>query len=495
MYFRHYVPWEHYPKNLYFEEIQNPYAAFSEFFFFADHPCFEKTQLTKLKESALSDDYYIGERGPGELVYSVRQWFRLIEACHVLWTTRKIDCVDEGPDIITFEELQEAKQQWAYFPNDLYEKELLNPFFALTKVYEEIGVELYRDHLQQWLYAALQDYELNNESIILKMESIYNNLCKLHSAAWLLNQIESGYPYESKKYKSRDNDTVSTEDHPPPAEDIRLKQQNLVNLESIRMSESASPRRDDYTKLAGGILDLEQSLSAIIYLGEVKSPNFTFLLILTDNEDAVWKRKLADSITKETEVYPIIYSVRSAVEGIKSDGRFWNYVFTEGVNIYSKDGFILPPFQIQSAEKQKEAMRAIWTKWNKIGRAFLTDAERIAKDYDCGIATFFLSQVSGYALKCVLQLAIGFRQPVNDLEKLLTLTRMLSDDFANIFELDTTIGKKNFQRLCDRYTKIANYESSLNIFVVNNIIDTVRRLTVQVEKFYKKELKRIELTE
>jgi|GEM_PF-3323373 len=62
MYFRHYVPWEHYPKNLYFEEIQNPYSAFSEFFFFADHPCFEKTQLTKLKESALSDDYYIGER-------------------------------------------------------------------------------------------------------------------------------------------------------------------------------------------------------------------------------------------------------------------------------------------------------------------------------------------------------------------------------------------------------------------------------------------------
>src|ERR1700754_2032998 len=218
----YHAPWEYYPKNLYFEEVQNPYVVLNEFF--GSWPDSHKRELKQWKKVAVGNTYFKGKpHGPAELLFTWEQVIRLIEACYLLWITRKISNLQKE-DLITRELLEKAKEKWIYFPDDLSEQELLNPYLVLKEIYKYMSVQKYRDHLKDWLYAALYNHPLDDERILSEMKRVYHNLCRLYSAAWMIQQIEGTWTrvkseYMEQRYHEATAKEMAAEEAPAVAEE------------------------------------------------------------------------------------------------------------------------------------------------------------------------------------------------------------------------------------------------------------------------------------
>lgn len=88
--------------------------------------------------------------------------------------------------IVTVDELKLEREQWEEFPDNLSHKEMHNPYAAVKKIFKKMPLQEYRDHLHEWLYAALYikggDEELETDEVKL----VYKNMLKLYSAVWLI---------------------------------------------------------------------------------------------------------------------------------------------------------------------------------------------------------------------------------------------------------------------------------------------------------------------
>lgn len=117
---------------------------------------------------------------------------------------------------------------------------------------------------------------------------------------------------------------------------------------------------------------------------------------------------------------------------------------------------------------------------------FFKGAERYLLDGNPRLALFLLHQAIERALIGVLQTIFGYRQSVHNLFKLIKLTLLFTDEFADIFQIKTEDGLKLFAMINDGYSK-ARYDENFVVeeVVVNAALEKVRSLLDMAKLVYK----------
>ena len=141
---------------------------------------------------------------------------------------------------LTEEQLEEEKEQWEYYPKNLSLKEQLEPYKAVKKVFKKIKPQEYRDQLHEWSHVALYNNADVEALYAGEVITVYENLIKLYSAAWLICQREGGRP-QLKRSKLKNGLTeTSTEPialraiNPEPTAAEKLALEEIKNLIEIR---------------------------------------------------------------------------------------------------------------------------------------------------------------------------------------------------------------------------------------------------------------------
>ncbi|MCZ4223529.1 hypothetical protein [Pedobacter rhodius] len=183
-----YAPWEHYPKTLRHQEVQNPISVVIDFFN-ADSVKGHGKRLKNWRYYVVNDEHYNEKRyGPGSLLYIYELNLKILEAMFLLLLNYKNFYYQRKR--LTEQQLEEEKEQWEYYPKNLSLKEQLEPYKAVKKIFKKIKPQEYRDQLREWVHVALYiktDVEALHAGEVIE---VYENLIKLYSAAWLIYKRE-----------------------------------------------------------------------------------------------------------------------------------------------------------------------------------------------------------------------------------------------------------------------------------------------------------------
>ena len=368
---------------------------------------------------------------------------------------------------LTEEQLEEEKEQWEYYPKNLSLKEQLEPYKAVKKVFKKIKPQEYRDQLHEWSHVALYNNADVEALYAGEVITVYENLIKLYSAAWLICQREGGRP-QLKRSKLKNGLTeTSTEPialraiNPEPTAAEKLALEEIKNLIEIRCPQ----------------------VQMIIHLGIHPKPFTFYLLILIGDDEKTPEHEVSNKIEDNCQylahVHAIVQKANSAKEALNIGRRFWSTVMQKGFVLYQSPELILPVHQEITKEILLERATFNWDRWGKQGSEFLRGAELYRADSNFRLAAFLLHQSVESVLKAIIQAIIGYRVQMHNLSRLLRLTLLFTDELKEVFELTTTEGAQLYQLLQNAYSQ-SRYNSSFDPDG-----DSVRILSKQVTKFNK----------
>jgi hypothetical protein len=184
MYYGPYAPWEHYPKNLRHSEVLNPLIVVADFFDAAS-PKEHIARLRRWHHYVIYHNHFKDKRhGMSKLLSIHDENIRLLEAMDLLLLSYTVS--REQDICITVERLIVEKESWKYFPYNLSEKHLISPYKAVAKVFKQIPPQQYREHLNEWLHAALSKHPIDENIEASEVYTVLDNLLKLYAAAWLI---------------------------------------------------------------------------------------------------------------------------------------------------------------------------------------------------------------------------------------------------------------------------------------------------------------------
>ena len=191
MYCGKYAPWEHYPKNLRFSEVQYPLTVVNHFFDL-DWPKGHFENLKTWRYFVINYESFQHERfGPGKLFDTYEATLKLLEALHLLY----LDNEDDDRSVATSDkQVNEEKQLWYWFPEKLSPEELKNPYIAIKRVFKEIKPQQFRDYLNEWIHFALSTHAVEDSMSMNEIILVYKSIKKLYSAAWIIRQRKSDNP-------------------------------------------------------------------------------------------------------------------------------------------------------------------------------------------------------------------------------------------------------------------------------------------------------------
>jgi hypothetical protein len=208
MYCGKYAPWDHYPKTLRHYEIQDPLSVITEFFSSGSVKT-HKEELKEWRDRVIDDKYYNDKpHGPGTLLFICEFNLKLLEAAYLLLLNYKETSWKRKQ--LEEEQLAVEQETWIYFPKNLSKDEQLDPFLAIQKIFRKIKPQMYRDYLREWLHAALYTSPIDETVMPGEVITVYENLLKLYSAAWMIYQREGKEP-ELKNKPAAENETDNQE--------------------------------------------------------------------------------------------------------------------------------------------------------------------------------------------------------------------------------------------------------------------------------------------
>ena len=188
MYTPEYAPWENYPKNLYYKEVMNPQCVVTEFFA-NDWVLGHKKKLKKWRYYVTHDKCYCDKNhGSGTLLFIYELNVRLLEALCLLYYNYANTTINHT--VLSDLEVESEKNILDWYPKNLKEKEVRNPFKAIEKIFMKIGLQQHRDYLKEWLYAALYIKGGDDDLQYKEIKKIYKSLLKVYSVAWLIYNRE-----------------------------------------------------------------------------------------------------------------------------------------------------------------------------------------------------------------------------------------------------------------------------------------------------------------
>jgi len=471
MHIGRFAPWDCFPRLLRFSEVQNPLRVLSRFF--GDRMNTHRDELKMWLDFALSHKQYKNKRnGSGHLLFIYEQNIRLLEACYLLFVAYREEPWEKKA--IADEVLEKGKEQWAFYPNELPEKYQHSPYLLLKKIFEKISLPEYRDYLTEWTHTALYTFPIDETLMPGEVINVYDNMLNLYAAAWLIHQTESGKPFLKREFWTDVVTDVSAnkegKDGDRRTKDVRFVPDVVLGTDGTNLH-PFSPKLTPAEKLgldhlAESLIKFIPSIRSITYLGSYPKPFTFYLLILVDEEEKMPEHsivnKIEDNFKTLTNIYAIVHKVGSAVNGLKSNGKFWSLAFSKGIHIYRSEDLKLPEPQEIRIEQDMAIRLASWNKYGIMGKEFFHGAERYMQEGNARLALFLLHQATEHVLIGLLQVMFGYRHSVHNLFKLIKLTLLFTDEFRDIFELETKEGLKIFTLINDGYSK-ARYDENFLI--------------------------------
>ncbi|MDP9081317.1 MAG: HEPN domain-containing protein [Bacteroidota bacterium] len=463
MYNGTYAPWEHYPKTLRYYEVENPMSVVVDFFS-ADSVKGHGRRLKQWRYYVVNDEHYDDKRhGPGTLLFIYDLNLKILEAMYLLLLNYKNFSYQRKQ--LTEEQLEEEKEQWEYYPKNLSLKEQLEPYKAVKKVFKKIKPQEYRDQLHEWSHVALYNNSDDEALYAGEVITVYENLIKLYSAAWLICQRDGGRP----QLKRRTLEISLTETSNDP-----------ILLRSI-CPEPTAVEKLALEEIKTLIVKRCPKVQMIIHLGTHPKPFTIYLLILiNDNEktpEHEVSNKIEDNCQYLAHVHAIVHKANSAKEALNIGRRFWSRVMEKGFVLYKAPELVLPAHQEITKEILLERAAFNWDRWGKQGSEFLRGAELYRTDNNFRLTVFLLHQSVESVLKAIIQVVIGYRVQMHNLSRLLRLTLLFTDELKDVFDLTTTEGSQLYQLLQNAYLQ-SRYNSSFDPDG-----GSVRILSEQVTKF------------
>jgi HEPN domain-containing protein len=470
MNFRTFAPWEHYPKTLNQKEIENPLMVVEDFFS-ADSLKGHGKRLNEWRYYVINDEVFTSERhGPATLLYFYDLNLKILEALYLLFIQ---DENSFGADNLTEEQLEKEKEEWRHFPKNLSVKELLDPYKAIKKVFKKISPQQYREYLHEWLHYAFYNRADNEGQYASEIISVYENLLKLYSAAWLIFQRDTEKTMLKKDWpKEPDEDVVN------PVFEIREINPNPTKAEELGLEE--------IKKL---ILKLFPSVQMIIHLGTHPTPFTYYLLILTGYDEKVSdtevSNKIEDNCKYLANVYAFVHKAGSAQAGVTAGQRFWVKARHKGIIAYQAIDFELPEHKEITFEVLMERAKLHWERWGVQGKEFFSGAELYRSRDNFRLAAFLLHQSVEGTLKALIQAILGYRVQMHNLSRLLRITLLFTDDLRKVFNLDTAEGEQLFTLLQTSYSQ-SRYRHEFNPDgkSVLALSKAVKKMITVAEKIY-----------
>lgn len=186
MYDREIAPWEHLPKTLTISELLNPLITIKEYFD-TGLPKKKFGKIDEWRDFVIKEDYYNDpDLGPEPLLLVYDQNLRFMEATH-LFLLKQND-LNRFPGRMSKDELDIERREWDYYPINLSDDEIIDPYCVLENCFKEFPPQIYRDNLHAWLHAALSTHTDFDVLPPIDVMTFQNCIKRLIDAGWLLKQ-------------------------------------------------------------------------------------------------------------------------------------------------------------------------------------------------------------------------------------------------------------------------------------------------------------------
>lgn len=168
--------WANCPITLSPNEIKDPFLVIGDFFS-ADSLTGHLKDLQKWRDHVIGNGYYTDVKGnPSSLLFTHELNVKLIEAGMVLKKPFFSEILMQY-DFHDVSRINNEREQWTEYPNNLNEAELLNPFLVIRHFFLHYSLAQYRAHLYEWLTYGLSSKPAN-EFVNTKDLTTFMKTCK-----------------------------------------------------------------------------------------------------------------------------------------------------------------------------------------------------------------------------------------------------------------------------------------------------------------------------
>lgn len=501
-----FAPWEHYPRHLTHYEVLHPMRVLEDFFG-ADSLNGHNNELKRWQKWVTSNKPYKDKKhGPVSLQFTHNINVRLLEAMFLLLLEYRQQW--PKPESISEDRLKKEKQTCTCYPDNLSIKELANPYKVISKAFDAMSLPQYREQLQNWLDEALTRRRVNEHIGARELLTVYGNLLKLYSAAWLIYQrsketIQPSFAtvplhkadicmkeacIETRNNKVTNNASAKKVEHSYSA---RMQYKTVAKViktdysnVQVRLTRAEELSLEEVVKV---ILQMEPAVAFVGCIGLHHEPFTYYLLILVNKQAKANEYDLADRIETRckplTSVFPIVHKVKIAVEGISRQKRFWTTTLANSFVAYQSPELSLPEFQPIPNDVIAARAAANWQRWGSQAKEFLSGARFYHQEGSHRSALFLLHQSAESALIGLFRVLMGFRLTSHNLNKMIRLSQLFTDELRAVFHLDTEEGRQTFHLLQGAYTE-ARYKSDYqaDAAITSELIGRVEALLGMVER-------------
>jgi HEPN domain-containing protein len=234
------------------------------------------------------------------------------------------------------------------------------------------------------------------------------------------------------------------------------------------------------------------TVEAILYLGsQPAAEHQLFLLVLTtDNEQQTalsLSNTIEESCRKITAVTALVHYSSAFIKALNEGNQFFKKALSCPV-IYLSGDLLLPVagplFHLPNHDTAVQ-----WERWHGQGKDFLKGAEYYLRINAYGAALFSMHQCVEYLLVAIIRVVLGYGLNVHNLSKLLSITRMFTNDLFIVFNFEDEQSAALFRMLKDAYIDV-RYRDTFDPDITS--LDTLYRVTKHfvetVEKVYERHL-------
>ncbi|WP_114937798.1 hypothetical protein [Mucilaginibacter endophyticus] len=453
MYCGVYAPWDHAPKFLRLSEVKNPMLPVKYFFDAHDVEGHEGI-LKHWRDHVVNDGFYNHQRfGPGVIYHDYELNVRLIEALHLLMLEH--ESTSYLKKSVTAEQLDTEKEKWVWFPSGLSEQELYNPYIIIKAAFKEIEPQEFRDHLSEWLVAALSVQAIDESVTPGEIITVFEHLKKLYSAAWIIRQREHDKPLLRKNHLGNNG-----------SEDIMETVIKKSNQPILRVVQTPAEKLA-LKEVTNAILKIVPSVKAIIHIGRVKNAETFMLYLIVDDAKTTIDRKLNKIIENGVENLITIITVIESINVLQKQGdeksAFLRYVIAKGIIVYQAVGVVLNelPTLVPYASANSEG-GYLQQKLREASMCYdLIDFQIDAQKPFESISLIAQSMIA--TLQGLLFFMTGYKTNMAEIEKLSWLTQLFTNDIE------------------ERFCRLATLESDLYTHLMSaqpDIIDIVPDITL-----------------
>jgi hypothetical protein len=479
MYCGVYAPWDHYPKFLRQSEVRNPFISLKGFFDTNDvEGHFEK--LKRWRHFVVNFEHYNDERfGPGNLLYDYELNIRLLECLYLLF----LDYQEHRYILTKIEEEQLAseKEEWTWYPSDLTKEELLNPYLVIKTAFDEIQPEQFRDHLWEWINAALSSNAIDETTTPGEIITVYEHIKKMYSAAWLIFQRETAKPYLKKIAETNTESDVQVVDDQGA---VISNEGDGISVEGTS-SKSISSEEMALKEVVNHITKTTPSVQLITHLGTQREPFIFFLFIIVDHSEMRGKEKIAktieDNCSKLVSVVAIVKKLRGVRKQIELGSRFIGSALWNKTILYRSSSLKLPKQQLEIPRRMSGAeIFDVWEDYGSFGHSLSHSAAKYQREKNYSHALLIVDQAIEYMLKATIKLNTAYEPQTIDIERLLKMTLLFTNRYWDMFHRDSESSIRAFGLLT---TGFGNWrkettepidEAAINVLILNAEILAIR---------------------